>query len=54
MNKDRLIKRIEENYDDIKDALIKNRVGAEEVTLLLLFRDYTDEVIRIIEEECTE
>lgn len=54
MNKDILIKRIEENFEDLRDALIRKRIGAEEIALFLLFRDYTDEIVKIIEEECTE
>lgn len=47
--KDRIIKRIEENFDDMEDALVEN--CAFDYTLL--FRDYTDEIIKIIEEEIT-
>ena len=54
MNKDTIIKRIEENYDDLRVALVRERIGTEEIALLLLFREYTDEVLKIIEEECTE
>lgn len=47
MSKENIIKRIEENFEDMKDALIAN--GGE--GLVLLFRDYTDEITEIIEEE---
>ena len=47
MKKENLIKRIEENFDDMEDALIKNCAFQE----IPLFRDYTDEIIKIIEEE---
>lgn len=47
MDKERLIKRIEENFDDMKDALIKNY----HLHYVQLFRDYTEEIIKIIEEE---
>lgn len=50
MNKDRIIKRIEENFKDMEDALIENCA----FDYIPLFRDYTDEIIKIIEEECTE
>jgi hypothetical protein len=47
MDKERLIKRIEENFDDMEDALIKNY----HLHYVQLFRDYTEEIIKIIEEE---
>ena len=47
MDKERIIKRIEENFDDMEDALIKNC----HLHYVQLFRDYTDEIIKIIEEE---
>ena len=47
MSKENLIKRIEENFDDMEDALISNCAFQE----VQLFRDYTDEIIKIIEEE---
>ena len=47
MDKEKLIKRIEENFDDMEDALIKNQTSF----IVNLFRDYTDEIIKIIEEE---
>ena len=47
MNKEQLIKQIEENFDDMKDALINNCAFQE----IQLFRDYTDEIIKIIKEE---
>ena len=50
MNKENLIKRIEENFDDMEDALINNCAFQE----VQLFRDYTDEIIKIIEEEMSE
>lgn len=45
--KEKLIKEIEENFDDIKDVLMQHN-GAEEIPL---FRDYTNEIIKIIEKE---
>lgn len=47
MNKEKLIRKIEENFEDIKNALVVN----DAFDVIVLFRDYTDEVIRIIEEE---
>lgn len=47
MSKENLIKRIEENFDDMEDALIKNY----HLNYVQLFRDYTEEIIKIIEEE---
>lgn len=47
MDKERIIKRIEENFDDMEDALIKN----DHLHYVELFRDYTDEIVKIIEEE---
>ena len=47
MNKENLIKRIEENFDDMEDALINNCA----FDYVQLFRDYTDEIIEIIEDE---
>lgn len=47
MNKEKLIERIEENFDDMENALINNCAFYE----IELFRDYTDEIIKIIEEE---
>lgn len=47
MSKESIIKRIEENFDDMEDALISNCAFQE----VQLFRDYTDEIIKIIEEE---
>lgn len=48
--KDRIIKKIEENFDDMEDALIKNY----HLHYVQLFRDYTEEILKIIEEECSE
>ena len=45
--KERLIKEIEDNFDDIKDSMVTNCAPE----LVPLFRDYTDEIIKIIEEE---
>jgi len=45
--KEKIIKKIEENFEDMSSALISGG-GIE---LISLFRDYTDEVIKIIEEE---
>lgn len=47
MSKENLIKRIEENFADIEDALVENCA----FDYVQLFRDYTDEIIKIIEEE---
>lgn len=47
MSKENLLKRIEENFDDMEDALINNCA----FDYVQLFRDYTDEIIKIIEEE---
>ena len=47
MSKENLIKRIEENFNDMEDALVENCAFQE----VQLFRDYTDEIIKIIEEE---
>lgn len=47
MGKENLIKRIEENFEDMEEALIKNQT----YFIVNLFRDYTDEIIKIIEEE---
>lgn len=50
MNKDILIKRIEENFEDMEDALVENCA----FDYILLFRDYTDEIIKVIKEECMD
>jgi hypothetical protein len=47
MNKERLIKRIEENLEDMEDALVENCA----FDCIQLFRDYTDEILKIIKEE---
>ena len=47
MNKEKIIKEIEECFDDIKKTLTE--CSAEE--LLPLFRDYTDEIIKVIQEQ---
>ena len=47
MNKENLIKRIVENFEDMEDALVENRAFG----YVQLFRDYTGEIIKIIEEE---
>ena len=47
MSKENILKRIEENFDDMEDALINNCA----FDYVQLFRDYTDEIIKIIEEE---
>jgi hypothetical protein len=47
MSKESIIKRIEENFSDMEDALIKNY----HMHYVQLFRDYTEEIIKIIEEE---
>ena len=50
MSKENLIKRIEENFDDMEDALVENCA----FDYAQLFRDYTDEIIKIIEEEMSK
>ena len=47
---EKVIKEIENNFEDMKDALINNNSSE----LISLFRDYTDEIIKIIEEEIME
>lgn len=47
MSKENLIKRIEENFDDMEDALVENCA----FEYIQLFRDYTNEIIKIINEE---
>lgn len=46
-NKEKIIKRIEENYEDMEDALIDNCA----FDCVELFREYTNEIIKIINEE---
>ena len=48
--KERIIKKIGENFDDMKDALVENCAPE----LVPIFREYTDEIIKIIEEEIIE
>lgn len=48
--KEKIIKEINENFEDMEKALVDNRTSF----LSILFRDYTDEIIRIIEEELSE
>lgn len=48
MNKEKIIKEIEECFEDIKKACECEIGGAE---LIPLFRDYTDEIIKIIQEQ---
>ena len=49
---DNLIKRIEENFEDMKKACIDTYGDCEECTeLMSVFRDYTDEIIKIVKEE---
>ncbi len=50
MSKENLLKRIEENFEDMEDALVENCA----FDYVQLFRDYTDEIIKIIEEEMSE
>lgn len=50
MSKESIIKRIEENFDDMEDSLINNCA----FDFVGLFRDYTDEIIKIIEEEMSK
>ena len=45
--KENIIKRIEENFEDMADALADNNMPL----IIRLFRDYTNETIKIIEEE---
>lgn len=47
MDKEKLIKRIKENLDDMEDALTENCA----FDYIPLFRDYTEEILKIIEEE---
>ena len=47
MNKDNIIKGIKECFDDIKKTLTE--CSAEELTPL--FRDYTDEIIKVVQGE---
>lgn len=62
MNKTNIIKKIEENYNDFKKAMEfanyvmsgfadSAQLDALNATLLSLVRDYTDEIINIINEE---
>lgn len=48
--KEKIIKEINDNFEDMEDALIEN----ETPYLSVLFRDYTDEIIKIIEKELIE
>lgn len=48
--KEKIIKEINENYEDMEKALRDN----ETPYLSVLFRDYTDEIIKIVEEELTD
>lgn len=48
MNKENIIRRIKENLEDIEAALDEN--GS--FTMIPLFRVYTDEILKIIDEEC--
>lgn len=48
--KEKIIKEINENFEDMEKALVDNGTSF----LSILFRDYTDEIIRIIEEELSE
>ena len=50
MDKEKLITRIKENLDDMEDALEENCA----FDYIQLFRDYTDEILKIIEEEVKE
>lgn len=45
MNKEKIIKEIEECFDDLKRACEAEIGGA---AIIPLFRDYTDEIIKII------
>lgn len=47
MDKERLVTRIKENLEDMEDALVESRAFG----YIQIFRDYTDEVLKIIEEE---
>lgn len=47
MDKDRLLRKIELNFNDMEEALVDNCA----FDIVPLFRDYTDEIIKIIEEE---
>ena len=48
--KERLIKRIAENFEDMEDALVASCA----FDYIPLFEDYTDEIIKILDEELTE
>ena len=48
--KERIIKKIEENFEDMEDALVYNC----DFDSIPLFRDYTDEIIKILDEELIE
>lgn len=48
MNKEKIIKEIEECFDDLKRACESEIGGAE---IIPLFRDYTDEIIKVIQEQ---
>lgn len=50
IRKEKIIKEINENFEDMEKALVDNETSF----LSILFRDYTDEIIRIIEEELSE
>lgn len=55
MNKENLIKRIEENFQDMKKACVNTYGDCEECEEVMgVFRDYTNHIIRIIEEELKE
>lgn len=47
MSKENIIKQIEQNFKDMEKALINNYA----FDYIALFRDYTDEIIDIIEKE---
>ena len=49
---DNLIKRIEENFEDLKKACVNTYGDCEECAALMsVFRDYTDVIVSIIKEE---
>ena len=49
-DKEKLIKRIKENLDDMEDALTENCA----FDFIPIIRDYTDEIVKIVEEETND
>lgn len=48
--KEKIIKEINKNYEDMEKTLRDN----ETPYLSVLFKDYTDEIIKIVEEELSD